>query len=223
MIMPSSPDASRRSIGLGGASLAAIALCALTVSASPVHAKSDACRAGASALSDAKAIAGVRGAIARVVPVRRVRRARRPTKTHGKFVKCAKTVDRRTPPTGRPLLGAFTLRKECKSEVKKIYSKAACGYRRGGAARDVLRGEAGERQDEGEGAEGRELRRRAEREGRPACLLRVALRARRLQLRRHQLRAPCWSCRRRSNIPSGAQPANTPGTPRRRRSPTRSC
>ena len=126
MIMPSSPDASRRSIGLGGASLAAIALCALTVSASPAHAKSDACRAGASALSDAKAIAGVRGAIARSCPCTEFD-ASTPQKKHSKFVKCAKTVI--TDATdGTPLLGAFTLRKECKSEVKKIYSQAACGY-----------------------------------------------------------------------------------------------
>jgi pimeloyl-ACP methyl ester carboxylesterase len=126
MIMPSSPDASRRSIGLGGASLAAIALCALTVSASPAHAKSDACNAGASALSDAKAIAGVRGAIARSCPCADFD-ASTPAKTHGQFVKCARTVIADAT-DGTPVLGAFTLRKECKSEVKKVYAKAACGY-----------------------------------------------------------------------------------------------
>src|SRR5262249_61391735 len=49
------------------------------------------------------------------------------TKTHSKFVKCAKTVIADAT-DGSPLLGAFTLRKECKSEVKQIYAAATCGY-----------------------------------------------------------------------------------------------
>jgi pimeloyl-ACP methyl ester carboxylesterase len=94
--------------------------------AGAAHAKTDACRAGASALSDAKAIAGVRGAIARACPCADFD-ASTPEKTHGKFVKCAKEVI--TDATdGTPVLGAFTLRKECKGEVEKTYSQAACGY-----------------------------------------------------------------------------------------------
>src|SRR5262249_28955142 len=94
--------------------------------AGAAHAKTDACRAGASALSDAKAIAGARGAIARACPCADFD-ASTPEKTHGKFVKCAKAVI--TAATdGTPALGAFTLRKQCKAEVKKIYSQAACGY-----------------------------------------------------------------------------------------------
>jgi hypothetical protein len=98
----------------------ALALCALTMLASAAHAKTDACRAGASALSDAKAIAGVRGAIARACPCADFD-ASTPEKTHSRFVKCAKAVI--TDATdGPPLLGAFTLRKQCKGEVKKIYA-----------------------------------------------------------------------------------------------------
>ena len=74
----------------------------------------------------------------------------------------------------------------------------------------MLRGEAGQRQDDGEGARrSAKLRRRGEREGRAARLLRVAVRARRLQLRRHQRVRRRWSCRRRSNIPSAAAARRT--------------
>jgi hypothetical protein len=70
---------------------AGLALCALTMLAGAAHAKTDACRAGASALSDAKAIAGVRGAIARACPCADFD-ASTPEKTHSTFVKCAKAV-----------------------------------------------------------------------------------------------------------------------------------
>jgi pimeloyl-ACP methyl ester carboxylesterase len=89
-------------------------------------AATDRCGAGASALSDAKAIAGVRGAIARQCPCADFDGST-PQKKHGKFVACAKALI--TDATdGSPLLGTFTLRKECKTEVKNIYSTAACGY-----------------------------------------------------------------------------------------------
>ena len=103
--------------------LAALALCLL---AGPGHAATDKCRAGASALADAKAIAGVRGAIARACPCAAFDGSTS-AKTHSKFVKCATTVivDALD---GTPLLGAFTLRKPCKGEVKKIYAQSACGY-----------------------------------------------------------------------------------------------
>ena len=56
------------------------------------------------------------------VPVRRLRRLDARQDARRTFVKCAKTViDDAT--DGTPLLGAFTLRKQCKSEVKKIYAR----------------------------------------------------------------------------------------------------
>ena len=118
---------SRRSIAaIGGALLAAIALCALTVSAARRTPRATTAVQAHRRSSDAKAIAGVRGAIARACPCAEFDGST-PDKTHGKFVKCARTVI--TDATdGTPVLGAFTLRKECKSEVKQIYAKAACGY-----------------------------------------------------------------------------------------------
>ncbi len=119
--MLSSLQAVRRMTTVVGTLFATIALLA-----GPAHGATDKCRAGASSLSDAKAIAGVRGVIARQCPCADFD-ASTPQKKHGKFVSCAKAVI--TDATdGSPLLGTFALRKECKSEVKKIYSKAACGY-----------------------------------------------------------------------------------------------
>ena len=86
----------------------------------------DACRAGASALADAKAIAGVRGGVDRQCPCASFDGST-PAKKHAAFVRCATAViDDAT--DGTPLLGAFTLRPECRGEVRKIYSKAACGF-----------------------------------------------------------------------------------------------
>lgn len=87
---------------------------------------SDRCRVGASALADAKGIAAVRAAIARQCPCGAFDGAT-PTTGHRDFVRCAKAViDDAT--DGSPLLGAFTLRGRCRSEVKGIYRSAACGY-----------------------------------------------------------------------------------------------
>jgi len=93
--------------------------------ASSSHA-ADRCRAGSSALSDAKAIAAVRGAIARQCPCAAFDGASPATK-HGAFVRCATSVVDDATDTF-PLLGAFTLRRECRREVRRIYTKAACGY-----------------------------------------------------------------------------------------------
>ena len=84
------------------------------------------CRQGNSALSDAKAIAAVRGAIARYCPCGAYDGTSASTK-HGAFVRCATDVINDAS-DGSPILGAFTLRRECRHEVRKIYSKAACGY-----------------------------------------------------------------------------------------------
>jgi pimeloyl-ACP methyl ester carboxylesterase len=93
----------------------------------------DKCRAGGSALSDAKAIAGVRGAIARACPCEAFDGSTKET-GHGAFGRCAKTVIADAM-DGTPLLGTFTLRAECKKDVNKIYSTAACGFAPGASAR----------------------------------------------------------------------------------------
>ena len=86
----------------------------------------DSCRAHASALSDAKAIAAVRGAIARQCPCDTFDGSSK-EKRHGRFVKCVNgVIDDAV--DGTPLLGAFTLRRQCRNEVKKIYAGAACGF-----------------------------------------------------------------------------------------------
>jgi pimeloyl-ACP methyl ester carboxylesterase len=94
--------------------------------AGSLHAAPDTCRARASALGDAKAIAAVRGAIARQCPCASFDGSSK-AKGHGRFVKCANAVIDDAA-DGTPLLGAFTLRRQCRSEVRKIYATAACGY-----------------------------------------------------------------------------------------------
>src|SRR5262249_19427894 len=117
--MPRSPHVPRRFIAVA----AALAFAGL---AGAAGAKTDACGAGASALSDAKAIAGVRGAIARACPCADFDGST-PAKKHGKFVQCAKALITRAT-GGTPVLGAFTVRTQCRRELKNIYSHAACGY-----------------------------------------------------------------------------------------------
>ncbi len=142
----------------------------------------DKCREGASALSDAKAIAGVRGAIARTCPCDDFDGASKET-GHGAFVRCAKGVIADAM-DGTPLLGTFTLRSECKKDVKKVYSTAACGFAAGPSER-VTCCEAKPSSGKTKGlakkpAKCVELR---ERLGRAHDLLRVTLRRRCLQLR----------------------------------------
>src|SRR5215470_12494548 len=86
----------------------------------------DSCRAHASALGDAKAIAAVRGAIARQCPCDTFDGSSK-EKRHGAFVKCANGVIA-VAVGGTPLLDAFTLRRQCRNEVKRIYASAACGF-----------------------------------------------------------------------------------------------
>jgi pimeloyl-ACP methyl ester carboxylesterase len=96
------------------------------VLAAAAHAASDRCRSGDFALSDAKAIAGVRGAINRACPCAAFDGSD-VAKKHRNFVRCAKgVIDDAT--DGTPLLGTFTLRRECRNEVRRIYTSAACGY-----------------------------------------------------------------------------------------------
>ena len=93
--------------------------------AGSLHAAPDACRARASALGDAKAIAAVRGAIARQCPCASFDGSSK-AKGHSRFVKCANAVIDDAA-DGTPLLGTFTLRRQCRSEVRNIYATAACG------------------------------------------------------------------------------------------------
>jgi pimeloyl-ACP methyl ester carboxylesterase len=107
--------------------LGRLALALVVAGAPAARAAVVACRTGAFALSDAKDIAGVRGALARQCPCATFDGSA-PDKSHGAFVQCAKAVIADAT-DGTPLLGAFTLRGECVREVKKIALTAACGFR----------------------------------------------------------------------------------------------
>jgi pimeloyl-ACP methyl ester carboxylesterase len=90
----------------------------------PAHAGGR-CLAGASAVNDARAIAGLRAVIARQCPCASFDGSS-PATSHDAFVKCAKAlIDDAS--DGTPLLG-FSLRSQCKGKVKRIYATAACGY-----------------------------------------------------------------------------------------------
>ena len=91
----------------------------------PVHAATD-CRSVPFALSDAQDIAAVRGAIARQCPCDAYDGSSAAT-THSRFVACAQAVIDDAA-DGSPLLGGFTLRRECRAEVRMVYKRAACGY-----------------------------------------------------------------------------------------------
>jgi hypothetical protein len=106
--------------------LRAIALVTLAIAAPAARAGTP-CRSGDFAVSDARAVAGVRGAIARQCPCDDFDGSSTAT-SHGAYVGCAKTVIADAM-DGSPLLGAYTLREECRNEVKKIYRTAACGYK----------------------------------------------------------------------------------------------
>jgi len=102
-------------------------LCALALlaAASAVHAGAP-CRAGSFAPSDARAVAAVRGAIAQACPCAAYDGSA-PDKTHGRYVRCAKAVVADAL-DGTPLLGRFTLRRECRSEVMRLQTGSTCGY-----------------------------------------------------------------------------------------------
>ncbi len=103
----------------------AVALASLvTVSAPEAHA-ADKCHAGASAPDDATSIAGLRAAIARLCPCDDYDGSTKAT-NHAAFAKCAKAVIKDAT-DGTPVLG-FAIRSQCKGEVTKIYSSATCGY-----------------------------------------------------------------------------------------------
>jgi pimeloyl-ACP methyl ester carboxylesterase len=101
-----------------------VGVLAFAVLATPASATD--CHEGDFALSDAKAIAGVRGAIEAQCPCAAFDASTK-DKSHGGYVKCAKSVIKDAA-DDTPLFGVFALRKECKREVIKIYTKAACGF-----------------------------------------------------------------------------------------------
>jgi pimeloyl-ACP methyl ester carboxylesterase len=86
----------------------------------------DKCRTGAFALSDARDLAAVAGMVARQCPCADYDGST-PARRHGAYVKCAKMVIADAT-DGTPALGAFTLRKQCKGEATKRFAKSACGY-----------------------------------------------------------------------------------------------
>ena len=201
--MLSSPETARRMT-------AAAVLTMVALLGGPAHGATDKCGAGASALSDAKAIAGVRGGIARQCPCAEFDGST-PAKSHTKFVQCARKVINDAL-DGTPLLGVFTLRPQCKKEVKQIYAKAACGYP--AADPHVMCCEA-----KPSNGQKKALARRVS-----ACVD-----APNAQIVRHACYASPFgpdacsfdlanNCetlvvQETVNIPSDAQPANTPGTP----------
>jgi hypothetical protein len=192
------------------ASFPLLILCLALAPGSP-GAATDKCRTGASALSDAKAIAGVRGAINRQCPCADYD-GTTPAKRHSAYVKCASEVVNDAT-DGTALLGAFTLRDDCRRDGDAHLFEGGVRLRGDVAARHVLRGEAGERQDEGRREEGDRCVSSSSGSGDPPRVPRVAVRARRVQLRRDELRARRSSCRRPSTSRSAAAPAETPGTP----------
>ncbi len=105
---------------LRGSALAALMLTLVATSASAA----DKCRTGASAQSDAFAIAGVRAAIDRSCPCADYDGSD-DTKNKKAFSNCTKPLIDQAIETN--VLG-FSIRKSCKAELKKLYAKANCGY-----------------------------------------------------------------------------------------------
>ncbi|HEY2774323.1 MAG TPA: hypothetical protein VGK20_09780 [Candidatus Binatia bacterium] len=105
--------------------LAATALAyALLVGATAANA-ADKCRAGDSGPSDSTSIAELRAAIARLCPCASFDGSD-DTKDHKAFAACAQTQIGLAS-GGTPVMG-FTIRSQCKSELKKLYAKSNCGY-----------------------------------------------------------------------------------------------
>ena len=116
----------------------ALALVCLTVGSA--HAAADKCRQGASALSDAKAIAGVRGAIAQACPCATFD-ASTPDNKRGAFVRCAKAVIKDAT-DGTALAGGYALRKSVQGGGHADLHPSGVRLRARRAG-DVLRGQRG--------------------------------------------------------------------------------
>jgi pimeloyl-ACP methyl ester carboxylesterase len=98
----------------------------ILLSAADLHAARVACRTGDFALSDAQDIAAIRGAVERVCPCADFDGSTSDTK-HSGYVKCAKAVITDAA-DGTPVLGAFTLRRECRKELTRFAKTSTCGY-----------------------------------------------------------------------------------------------
>jgi pimeloyl-ACP methyl ester carboxylesterase len=99
-----------------------VVMCSLAGSA---FAAGGPCESGALALSDARDIAGVRGTIERRCPCASFDGTTAP-KRRGAYRRCVGDVLREAV-NGPPLLGVFTLRRECKATVSRIHAVSTCG------------------------------------------------------------------------------------------------
>lgn len=159
-----------------------------------------------------QAVAGVRGAIARACPCADYDGST-PAKSHQAFVNCVKAVIADAT-DGTPVLGAYTLPRACVGRVLRIYRRAACGYpaaeqvvmccqARAGATRGRFRGRARPLAACSSVPSGRLVRRAcyASPFEPEACIGNGT--------------NPCRNevLQETVDIPSAAQPANTPGSP----------
>lgn len=83
------------------------------------------CRDGTWALSDAKDIAAVKGAIERACPCASFDGST-PALNHSAFVRCARDVINDAA-DGTPVLGAYAIRPECRGELRRYTTSSTCG------------------------------------------------------------------------------------------------
>jgi pimeloyl-ACP methyl ester carboxylesterase len=100
-------------------------LFAVALATPQVAAATDKCKGGASAVDDARNIAALRVVIGDQCPCAAYDGSSSTT-THGAFVKCVNALIKDAS-DGTPLLG-FSLRPQCKGTLKKIYTASTCGY-----------------------------------------------------------------------------------------------
>lgn len=83
------------------------------------------CREAAFALSDAKDVAAVKGAIERACPCATFDGSTQ-VLNHGAYVQCAKAVIDDAS-DGTPVLGAYTIRRDCRRELRRFAVVSTCG------------------------------------------------------------------------------------------------
>jgi pimeloyl-ACP methyl ester carboxylesterase len=101
------------------------ALCAIAWSVPSSALAADKCGEGGSSVQDARSLAALRVVIEDQCPCASYDGSSGET-SHGAFVKCVNTRIKDAS-DGTPLLG-FSLRAQCKSTLKKIYTASTCGY-----------------------------------------------------------------------------------------------
>lgn len=104
---------------------ALVPLLTLTLASPLPAAAADKCRAGASAVEDARDIAALRVVIEDQCPCAAYDGTTNTT-NRGAYLKCAKTAINDAA-DGTPLLG-FSLRSKCKGDLTKIFKGSTCGY-----------------------------------------------------------------------------------------------